>query len=264
MKLKDAKIRYSIIQKHYKGESHMPKTKKFDYIISSHEFLTVDLIDRIEEARESTEILAIGVISDELFCEKMGRSPIRKYEERAKILSHIRGVDFVFKVRDEDEIEVKKEMFYYDESSQKRYHIGYAPGTYDLLHEGHIEHLLEAYRQCDILVVGINEDDLVESYKHKRPLMSAKDRAEIVAKLKFVTATYIADTLERGKANNWINEQFGSPIDAVFIGSDWQGQDLHNEEGLNIEFTFRNPEKMKTRSSSYYREMLKKCGKAED
>ena len=25
--------------------------------------------------------------------------------------------------------------------AKKKYHVGYAPGTYDLLHEGHMEHL---------------------------------------------------------------------------------------------------------------------------
>ena len=104
--------------------------------------------------------------------------------------------------------------------------------------------------------MGINDDELVKSYKKKSPLMPAEIRANIVSQLKFVDSTFIADTLERRKANEWIKKKYGSPIDAVFIGSDWEGQDLHNAENLNIVFTYRDPEKAKTRSSTYYREQL--------
>ena len=232
--------------------------KYMDYICDSCELISVELLERIESAREGCENLGIGIFSDEMFVRKYGRRPLRPYVERAKIMGFIRGVDFVFKVTNEETIEIKKEEFYYNNPKTKKYKIGYAPGTYDLLHQGHIEHLTEAFSQCEILVVGINDDDLVESYKHKRPLMSAAMRANIVSQLRFVSSTFIADTLERGKANEWIKKKYGSPIDAVFIGSDWQGQDLHNRENLNIVFTYRDPEVAKTRSSTYYRAQLEK------
>ena len=172
-------------------------------------------------------------------------------------MSSMKGVDFVFKVDDKDNISINNEEFFYNKSKEKKYRIGYAPGTYDLLHQGHLEHLSEAASVCDLLVVGINEDALVQSYKGKQPIMSAKVRAEIISKLKIVDDTFIADTLERRKANEYILQKYGSPIDAVFIGSDWIGKDLHNPENLNIIFTYRDPETMKTRSSTFYREMLK-------
>ena len=234
--------------------------KYMDYIIDSCEFVTMELIERIEKAREGCEILGIGVYTDEVFFEKEKRRPIRPYLERITIMSYIKGVDFVFAVRDETTFSIKKEEFYYNNPKTKKYHIGYAPGTYDLLHQGHIEHLTEAYSQCEILVVGINKDELVQSYKNKRPLMITEERANIVSKLKFVSAVFIADTLERAAANEWITKKFGSPIDAVFIGSDWQGQDLHNAENLNIVFTHRDPVKMQERSSSSYRKRIAELG----
>lgn len=230
--------------------------KYMDYICDSCEFITVELLDRIEKAREGCKTLGIGVYSDKLVQSQVNRRPLRPYEERAKIMSYIKGVDFVFEVTNESSIEIKKEDFYYNNPKTKKYKIGYAPGTYDLLHQGHIEHLTEAFSQCEILVVGINDDELVKSYKKKSPLMPAEIRANIVSQLKFVDSTFIADTLERRKANEWIKKKYGSPIDAVFIGSDWEGQDLHNAENLNIVFTYRDPEKAKTRSSTYYREQL--------
>lgn len=231
--------------------------KYIDNVIDAAEIITTELIKKIDDARMGCENLGVGVYSDEYFEQIYQRKPIRPYAERAMVVSYIKGVDFVFKVNDASKIDIQEEAFYYTNNKIKKYHIGYAPGTYDLLHQGHIEHLTEAFSQCEILVVGVNEDKLVESYKNKRPMMSAKERANIVSKLSFVSAVYIADTLERGAANEWITKKFGSPIDAVFIGSDWQGQDLHNKENLEIVFTYRDPEIAKTRSSTHAREQMK-------
>lgn len=230
--------------------------KYMDYICDCAEFISVELLDRIEEAKKDCESLGVGIFSDEHAENVLKRKPIRPYIERARIMYSIKNVDFVFKVTDEKNIVINKEEFFYNNSKDKKYHIGYAPGTYDLLHQGHLEHISEAASQCDILIVGINEDELVYSYKGKKPFMSSKDRAEIVSKLKIVDATYIADTLERKKANDWVIKKFGCPIDAVFIGSDWINKDLHNPENLNIVFTYRDPETMKTRSSTFYRSKL--------
>lgn len=231
--------------------------KFLDFIYGDFEFVTIEVLEKINETRNTCKTLGVGIFSDELVQEKLGRAPIRPYIERAQIMYAIKGVDFVFEVTDETKIDIKKEEFYYVQKDKKEYKIGYAPGTYDLFHQGHLEHLTEAFSKCEILVVDINNDELVKSYKGKKPLMSAKERAEIVSKLKFVDITFIADTLERKKANEWIKAKYGSGIDAVFIGSDWVGQDLHNDEHLNIVFTDRDPEKMKVRSSTYYREQLK-------
>lgn len=230
--------------------------KYMDYICDCAELISVELLDRIEEAKKTCESLGVGVYSDELAEKVLKRKPIRPYIERARIVYSIKKVDFVFKVTDENNIVINTEEFFYNQPNEKKYHIGYAPGTYDLLHQGHLEHLSEAASQCDILVVGINDDDLVYSYKGRRPIQSSKNRAEIVSRLKIVDGVFIADTLERRKANDWIKEHFGCSLDVVFIGSDWVNKDLHNAENFKIVFTYRDPETMKTRSSTFYRKQL--------
>lgn len=232
-----------------------------DYIIDPCEIITIELVKKIEDARNSCQNFGVGILSDELFFEKEHRRPIRPYLERAMIKSHFKGVDFVFEVRSEEDFVIHKEEFYYNNPKTKQYHIGYAPGTYDLLHQGHIEHLTEAFSQCDILIVGINSDELVQSYKNKLPIMNTRERAEIVSNLKFVDAVFLASTLERWQANEWVKRKYGSPIDAVFIGSDWEKLNLHNDENLNIVFTYRDPNKMAKRSSTYYRDQIKKISK---
>ena len=65
--------------------------------------------------------------------------------------------------------------------------IAFANGCFDLLHVGHIRYLESAAREADVLIVAINDDDSVRTLKGKgRPILSAADRAELVAALRCV------------------------------------------------------------------------------
>src|SRR5690242_21165620 len=65
--------------------------------------------------------------------------------------------------------------------------IVFANGCFDVLHVGHIRYLQGAKEAADILVVGVNGDDSVRELKGEgRPVMPAKERAELVASIKGV------------------------------------------------------------------------------
>ena len=65
--------------------------------------------------------------------------------------------------------------------------LAFANGCFDLLHVGHIRYLESAAREADVLVVAINDDDSVRRLKGAgRPILSADDRAELVAALRCV------------------------------------------------------------------------------
>jgi D-glycero-beta-D-manno-heptose 1-phosphate adenylyltransferase len=65
--------------------------------------------------------------------------------------------------------------------------IAFANGCFDLLHVGHIRYLESAAREADVLIVAINDDATVRTLKGKgRPILSAADRAELVAALRCV------------------------------------------------------------------------------
>ncbi len=76
----------------------------------------------------------------------------------------------------------------------------FCQGCFDLLHIGHI-HLLSGARQYgDILVVAVNGDESVRRLKGRpRPIVSAEDRATIVAAIEYVDyVTILSSTDARG------------------------------------------------------------------
>jgi len=65
--------------------------------------------------------------------------------------------------------------------------IAFANGCFDLLHVGHVRYLESAAGEADVLVVAINDDQSVRTLKGEgRPILSAADRAELVAALRCV------------------------------------------------------------------------------
>jgi len=73
------------------------------------------------------------------------------------------------------------------EEKQNGKHIVLANGCFDLIHIGHTRYLKESKMQGDILVVAINSDSSVRKLKGKgRPILSEKDRAEILSSFSFV------------------------------------------------------------------------------
>lgn len=67
-------------------------------------------------------------------------------------------------------------------------------GTFDLLHVGHVRSLEDARTRGDVLVVGLNTDASVRTYKGPgRPVVPEGERAEIVAALACVDLVTLFD-----------------------------------------------------------------------
>src|SRR3954464_3714516 len=65
--------------------------------------------------------------------------------------------------------------------------VALANGCFDVLHVGHARYLQGAAAEADCLVVAVNDDESVRMLKGEgRPIMSATDRAELVAGLRGV------------------------------------------------------------------------------
>lgn len=65
--------------------------------------------------------------------------------------------------------------------------VAFANGCFDMLHVGHIRYLEAAAQEADRLIVALNDDESVRALKGAgRPILSAADRAELVAALRCV------------------------------------------------------------------------------
>lgn len=99
----------------------------------------------------------------------------------------------------------------------KKYKVGYTQGVYDMFHIGHLNLINNAKKYCDYLIVAVNSDELVESYKNKTPVINQEERRYIIENIKAVDKAVIADTLDK---NVQLNKY---KFDAIFIGDDWKG-----------------------------------------
>lgn len=86
--------------------------------------------------------------------------------------------------------------------------IALANGCFDLLHVGHVRYLQGAAAEADVLVVAVNDDESVALLKGpNRPVLSAVDRAELVAALRGIdyvvvfSGPTVATLLDRIKPN---------------------------------------------------------------
>lgn len=112
----------------------------------------------------------------------------------------------------------------------KKYKIGYTQGVYDMFHIGHLNLINQAKELCDYLIVGVNSDALVESYKHKSTVILEDERAAIVGNIKAVDKCVIANTLDKVASYKKYH------YDAIFIGDDWKGNERwkKTEEELSV------------------------------
>ncbi len=106
---------------------------------------------------------------------------------------------------------------------EKKYKIGYTDGVYDLFHVGHLNMIQAAKRQCEYLIVGVHGDDVVEGYKHYKPIINENERKRIVESIKGVDRAEI--NRFRDKLKLWERYHF----DVIFIGDDWKGTERWNQ-----------------------------------
>lgn len=105
----------------------------------------------------------------------------------------------------------------------KKYKIGYTTGVFDLFHIGHLNILRRAKERCDYLIVGVSTDEVVQSYKHKTPVIPFKERIEIISELKCVDRVVPQTSMNKLEAWNELH------FDVMFHGSDWKNSDMYNK-----------------------------------
>ncbi len=75
------------------------------------------------------------------------------------------------------------------------YRIVLTQGVYDLLHEGHAKYLENAKSHGDILIVGIDSDELTKQRKGPtRPIVPQEERVKMLAHLRHVDIIVLRET----------------------------------------------------------------------
>lgn len=109
--------------------------------------------------------------------------------------------------------------------------IVYTGGTFDLFHSGHVN-LLKRCREIagkdGRVIVSLNTDVFVESYKGKPPICSEEERKQVLS-----ACAYVDEVISNigGKdskpAIEIVNPNF------IVIGSDWAEKDYHKQMGFD-------------------------------
>ena len=109
----------------------------------------------------------------------------------------------------------------------------YTAGTFDLLHIGHVRIIRAAQGFGDRLIVGVSTDELVESYKGKKPVVPFDERLEMVRALRDVDA--VVAQHDQDKFAAWERMRF----DVWLVGDDWYGHPQRKDYplgGIPVEY----------------------------
>ena len=124
--------------------------------------------------------------------------------------------------------------------SEKKYKIGYTCGVFDLFHVGHLNLLERCKQMCEVLIVGVCDDDYVRNIKHKEPVIEENDRVRILNALKCVDRAELVDVATTNDKMLAL-ERFS--FDVLFSGDDWKGSERYlkteqqfAEVGASIEY----------------------------
>lgn len=103
--------------------------------------------------------------------------------------------------------------------------IVYTGGTFDLFHSGHVRFLRQCKRIAGndgIVVVSLNRDEFIESYKGNAPIMSFDERKEVLQACRYVDQVIpnFGDA-DSKPAIGSVQPNF------VVIGDDWARKDYY-------------------------------------
>jgi glycerol-3-phosphate cytidylyltransferase len=108
-------------------------------------------------------------------------------------------------------------------------------GTYDLLHEGHINLLARARALGDYLIVAVSTDEF-NAIKHKQAFLPYEQRKKILEAIRFVDEVIPEENWEQKTAD--VSKY---AIDVFVIGDDWEGKFDFLKEQCEVVYLPRTP-----------------------
>ena len=111
-------------------------------------------------------------------------------------------------------------------------------GTYDLLHQGHINLLRRAKELGDYLIVALSTDEFNWNEKGKKCYFSYEIRKKMLEAIRYVDEVIPEE--------NWAQKRTDihtHNVDIFVMGDDWAGKfDFLKEEGAEVVYLPRTPE----------------------
>lgn len=112
---------------------------------------------------------------------------------------------------------------------KKKYNNVYVIGVFDLFHLGHLELLKRAKSIGKKLIVAVNGDELVGSYKRK-PVFSEFERLELIKACKYVDESFIIHEYDNKR---YLQEY---AINAIIHGDDWEEESYKQQIRVTDDF----------------------------
>ena len=119
--------------------------------------------------------------------------------------------------------------------------IGFTCSTFDLLHAGHITMLEEARRQCNFLIVGLQNDPTMDRPDSKNsPIQSLVERQIQLSAVKFVDEIIVYNTEQ-----DLCDLLLTLPINVRILGTEYEhteftGKDICKNRNINCYFNKRD------------------------
>ncbi|MDR1256439.1 MAG: adenylyltransferase/cytidyltransferase family protein [Spirochaetaceae bacterium] len=104
----------------------------------------------------------------------------------------------------------------------------YTSGTFDMLHINHLKMIEYARSLGDILIVGVNTDELVMSYKTE-PIIPFEERIALMKALRYPDIVIPQHSLDHRDKVRKLN------FDVFVVGDDWTGKfDYLKEQKVSV------------------------------
>jgi cytidyltransferase-like protein len=116
----------------------------------------------------------------------------------------------------------------------------YTHGAYDLFHIGHLEFLRASKEQGQILIVGVEPDEIISLYKNvNRPVIPLDQRMSIISKLNFVDFVFPIKYINDPSNKNGMHKFHTSLYkilnpNVITYGRSYGGMKTINEAKLNL------------------------------
>ena len=118
--------------------------------------------------------------------------------------------------------------------------IGFTCSTFDLLHAGHIAMLAEARKQCDYLIVGLQNDPSFDRSEKNRPVQSIVERQIQLKGCRYVDEVWVYNT-EKDLEDLLLTLDINVRILGVeYMEKDFTGRAICEKRNIELYFNSRD------------------------